>query len=52
MPGVTDKASARGHVATRTNQGSHIDNITEKPDYPPSAGHAQKTNSGQLVDTG
>ena len=27
MPGVTDKASARGHVGTRPNQGSHIDNI-------------------------
>ena len=32
MPGVPDKASARGHVGTRTlTQGSHIDYITEKP---------------------
>ena len=32
MPGVTDLASARGHVGTMTNQGSRIDYITEKPD--------------------
>ena len=32
MPGVTDLASARGHVGTRTNLGSRIDYITEKPD--------------------
>ena len=25
MPGVTDLASTRGHVGTRTNQGSRID---------------------------
>ena len=31
MPGVPDKASARGHVGRRANQGSHIDYITEKP---------------------
>ena len=31
MPGVPDKASQRGHVGTRTNQGSRIDYITEKP---------------------
>ena len=31
MPGVPDKSSARGHVGTRTNQGSRIDYITEKP---------------------
>ena len=31
MPGVKDLASARGHMGTRTNQGSHIDYITEKP---------------------
>ena len=31
MPGVSDKAAARGHAGTRTNQGSRIDNITEKP---------------------
>ena len=31
MLGVPDKAAARGHVGTRTNQGSHIDYITEKP---------------------
>ena len=31
MPGVPDKASARGHMGTRTNQGSRIDYITEKP---------------------
>ena len=31
MPGVPDKPSARGHVGTRTNQGSRIDYITEKP---------------------
>ena len=30
MPGVTDLASADGHVGTRTNQGSRIDYITEK----------------------
>ena len=32
MSGVTDVASARSHVGTRTNQGSRIDYITEKPD--------------------
>ena len=32
MPGVTDLASACGYVRTRTNQGSRIDYITEKPD--------------------
>ena len=32
MPGVTDLASAWGHVGTMTNQGSRIDYITEKPD--------------------
>ena len=31
MPGVIDKASQRGHMGTRTNQGSRIDYITEKP---------------------
>ena len=31
MPGVPDKASVQGHVGTRTNQGSRIDYITEKP---------------------
>ena len=31
MPGVPDKPSARGHVGTRTNQGSRNDYITEKP---------------------
>ena len=31
MPGVPDKASARGHVGTKTNQGSRIDYISEKP---------------------
>ena len=31
MPGVPDLASARGHVRTRTNQGSPIDYIKEKP---------------------
>ena len=31
MPGVPDKPSARGHVGGRTNQGSRIDYITEKP---------------------
>ena len=31
MPGVPDMASARVHVRTRTNQGSRIDNNTEKP---------------------
>ena len=30
MPGEPDKASARGHVGTRTNKGSRIDYITEK----------------------
>ena len=30
MPGVPDKASAGGHVGTRTNQGSCIYYITEK----------------------
>ena len=30
-PGVPDKAPQQGHVGTRTNQGSRIDNITEKP---------------------
>ena len=34
MPGVTDLASARGHVGTRTKQGSRIDYITEKPKKP------------------
>ena len=29
MPGAPDKAAA--HVGTRTNQGSRIDYITEKP---------------------
>ena len=33
MPEVTDLASARGHEATRTNQGSGIIYITEKPDH-------------------
>ena len=32
MPGVTDLASARSHVGTRTNQGYRIDYVTEKPD--------------------
>ena len=31
MPGVPDMASARGHMGTRTNQGSRINYITEKP---------------------
>ena len=31
MPGLADKAAGRGHVGTRTNQGSCIDYITEKP---------------------
>ena len=31
MPELADKAAARGHVGTRTNQGSRIDYITEKP---------------------
>ena len=31
MPGVPDKPSAWGHEGTRTNQGSRIDYITEKP---------------------
>ena len=31
MPGVPDTASVLGHVGTRTNQGSRIDYITEKP---------------------
>ena len=31
MPGLPDKKSVRGHVGTRTNQGSRIDYITEKP---------------------
>ena len=31
MPGVSDLASAQGHVGTRTNQGSCINYITEKP---------------------
>ena len=30
MPGVTDLPSARGHVGTRTNQGSRMDYITEQ----------------------
>ena len=33
MPGITGLASARGHVGTRTNQGSRINYITEKPDH-------------------
>ena len=32
MPEVTDLASALGHEGTRTNQGSGIIYITEKPD--------------------
>ena len=32
MPEVTDLASAWGHEGTRTNQGSGIIYITEKPD--------------------
>ena len=31
MPGVPDKPSARGPMGTRTNQGSRINYITEKP---------------------
>ena len=31
MPGVSDLALERGHEGTRTNQGSHIVYITEKP---------------------
>ena len=31
MPGVPDKPSGRGHLGTRTNPGSRIDYITEKP---------------------
>ena len=31
MPGVPDMASAGGYMGTRTNQGSGIDCITEKP---------------------
>ena len=31
MPGVPDKPSERGHMGTRTKQGSRIDYITEKP---------------------
>ena len=31
MPGVSDLASARGQEGTRTNQGSCIVYITEKP---------------------
>ena len=31
MPGVPNKASVQDPVGTRTNQGSHIDYITEKP---------------------
>ena len=32
MPGVIDLASEPGHVGTRTNQGSRIDYMSEKPD--------------------
>ena len=48
MAGVTDLASAWGHEETRTNQGSGIIYITEKPDRQ----HAQCTNFGVLIDTG
>ena len=34
MPEVTDLASAWGHEGTRTNQGSGIIYIIEKPDRP------------------
>ena len=39
MPGVPDMTSAGGHVGTRTNQGSRIIYITEKPVHQ----HAQST---------
>ena len=48
MPWVTDLASARGHLGTRTNQGSHNIYIADKPD----GGHAQSTNFGLFIDTG
>ena len=47
MPGVADWQQ-RGHVGTRTNQGSRIDYITEKPDLH----HQLRTNLGLLVDAG
>ena len=49
MPGVTDLASARDHVGTRTNQGSGINYITEKPDCQHQPGHALSTKFGLLT---
>ena len=40
--GVSDLASARGHEGKRTNQGSHLIYITEKPVHQ----HAQNTTFG------
>ena len=45
MPGVSDLASGWGHEGTRTNQGSYIIEITEKPDRQ----RVQRTNFGLLV---
>ena len=46
---LADKASPRGHVGTRTNQGSRIDYITEKPYLQQPAGGAQSTDFGFSV---
>ena len=49
MLGVPDKAAARGHVGTRTNQGSQIDYSNYRETLsPPPAGGAQSTNSGLI----
>ena len=40
-------ASARGHVETKTNQGSRIDYITEKPDFHQQLGMRRATILGQ-----
>ena len=49
MPRVSDKASQRGHVGTRTNRGSRIDYITEKPYLHHQLGVAQSINLGLLA---
>ena len=46
LPGVSDMASARGQELTRTNQGSSIIYITEKPVRQ----HAQSTTSRLFVE--
>ena len=46
---ASDKASQRGHVGTRTNQGSSIDYIAEKPYLHHQLGVAQTINSGLLA---